>query len=188
MTGKTHMMIGAAAGITFGMNTSIETTIGVIGAAIFGALLPDIDHPKSKLNQRILFSNNKLTKLITYSLLGVIMYYFDFKLLGLVCVLVGLSTHRGITHSILGYLMFSAIAYKIAAENGLWEVYKGFNIGYITHLIGDFITIKGIKVFWPLDFKIKFPVPIKTDGIVEHFILTASFMYFISIMVTYMNH
>ena len=54
MTGKTHMAIGVAAGLTVSVQQPLQNQIMIVLASVLGSLIPDLDHPKSKLNQKLL--------------------------------------------------------------------------------------------------------------------------------------
>lgn len=88
MQGKTHAVTGALTALSFAgyLHLSDMHTLLFAGCAIFGALLPDIDHPRSYIRQRT----------------------------GLPGDIVGATMkHRGITHTllILGVLAFFAIRF-----------------------------------------------------------------------------
>ena len=68
--------------------------------------------------------------------------------------------HRGILHSLFFALLLSLF---IGGFN-LWAGF-GFFVGYISHLFLDCWTRSGVKLFWPLKFKVKGFV--KSGGIVE---------------------
>lgn len=186
MKGKTHMIIGAAAGAAAASYYSIETGIMLICSSIFGALVPDIDHPKSKINQKILPIKNKVFRMIVYLLLGATLIYVNaksgikgFRLLGCILIITSLSHHRGFTHSLLGFIFFSTAIYVLLNQYGFAGVYIGFSIGYFSHLIADFITNGGIELFYPWKKNMSFPITIKTGGIGENIVLIIASIYFV---------
>lgn len=194
MTGQTHMAIGITAGLALSAGQPIETQLTLILASTLGSLAPDLDHPKAKLNQRLLLHKNKLYRILFYlSLaLGSTYLYFTtekaiFGLLGIMTFFTGLSTHRGFTHSILGFITATSIVKIIALEYGLPHVYSGFSIGYISHLIADFFTVKGIKLFYPLDTFVSSPIMIKTDNSLENIIMTLLSLYSICFLLKSLN-
>jgi len=89
-----------------------------VGMAAFGALMPDIDHPKS---------------------------YISTKLPG-GSVMPRFVEHRGATHTVEAAVLITAlvggIAYWIA---GSYWYAVAFFIGYISHLFADTLTVSGIK-------------------------------------------
>jgi len=71
--------------------------------------------------------------------------------------------HRGITHSLLivGALFYTAFALDSWLLN--W-----FAIGYVGHLIGDYLTDSGIPLFYPYKRNFRFVLVGSTGGISEH--------------------
>ena len=74
-----------------------------------------------------------------------------------------MTKHRGILHS----LIFALLLSLIVGSFSLWAGF-GFFIGYLSHLFLDCFTKSGVRLFWPLKFKIKGFV--KSGGIVEQII------------------
>ena len=89
-----------------------------IGMAAFGALMPDIDHPKS---------------------------YISTKLPG-GSVMPRFVEHRGVTHTIEAALIITALVGGLAywITDSYWPAIAFF-IGYISHLFADTLTVSGIK-------------------------------------------
>lgn len=165
MTGKTHMAMGIAAGLILSKGQPEMDRIVLTSAAIIGSLFPDLDHPKAKLNQRLLVLKNKFYRTLFYLALtiGFLYLYFIkkdiiFVLIGVMTLLISISSHRGFTHSILGYGLSISIVKIISLQLNLPSMYTGFSVGFISHLIGDFFTVKGIKLFYPIDKNIAFPI------------------------------
>lgn len=72
--------------------------------------------------------------------------------------------HRGFTHSLPCFIILSYGLFLRDFEVGLF-----FSIGYISHLILDFLTQKGIQLFFP--FNKRFGIKIfKTNGLIDHII------------------
>lgn len=63
-------------------------------------------------------------------------------------VLTAFSKHRGVFHS----LLFVGIFYLIL-ENYIQIIALPFLIGYSTHLILDVLTKRGLRLFYPLNFR-----------------------------------
>lgn len=184
MTGKTHVAIGITAGLIMSSGQPVESQLVLILSSILGSLAPDLDHPNSKLNQMLLFINNKFYSSLFYlSLTAASIYlYFStgnyaFSILGVLTLLIGISIHRSFTHSIIGILLFSWIIKIVTIKFNLTEVYSGFLLGYVLHLVADFFTVKGIKLFYPLNLSISSPILIKTSGLSENIIFTLLSLY-----------
>lgn len=184
MTGKTHMAIGVAAGLTVSIQQPLQNQIIIVLASVLGSLIPDLDHPKSKLNQKLLFFKNKFYRVLFYLALagGFIYLYFltkynVFGLLGITSFLIGISSHRSFTHSIIGFLVISYIIKLITTKYNLPYAYLGFIIGYVLHLAADFFTIKGIQLFYPLKLNVASPIIINTKSRFEDVIFTLLSVY-----------
>ncbi|MCB5560326.1 metal-dependent hydrolase [Anaerosalibacter bizertensis] len=194
MTGKTHVAVGVATGLALSTGKPIKEQFFLIITSAIGAVIPDLDHPKSKLNQKILIFNNKFFKALFYVFIGIGFIYLDsivenqeFKILGIIMILTGMSSHRGFTHSLLGFLLFSSIAYTYSIKFGINEIYLGFNIGYVLHLVMDFFTPKGIQLFFPITKNISSPITIKTNGEGENLLFIGSSFYSLYFLIQFIR-
>lgn len=74
--------------------------------------------------------------------------------------LMAFTKHRGFVHS----LLFMGLLYLVIHK--FWPAYGfAFLIGYSIHLLLDCFTIRGIKLFYPFSFRVKFFV--KSGGTFE---------------------
>lgn len=139
MEGKTHQLGGICSGLIISTllfpNPAaplawIHGGALLIGASL-GSLMPDIDHPGSKIGRKA-----KVTSKIVSKTMG----------------------HRGWTHTLLAlvliigglfYVLRFITAYQ--ALYGYWAL--GFSIGYLSHLILDAFTVQGIPAFKPFSHK-----------------------------------
>lgn len=112
-------------------------TIIVTAAGALGSLLPDIDHPSSTFGKRI----KPLSNLIGY-----------------------VFGHRGITHSLIAVFVLSTLLAE-RAHIPAWGV--GLIVGYLSHLLGDWLTPAGIPLFWPNKKRWSSPMPFRTGSLVE---------------------
>ncbi|MDD3224239.1 MAG: metal-dependent hydrolase [Clostridium sp.] len=192
MTGKTHVSLGTAIGIS--LCTKLPGEIGIISMGVLAgaSLLPDVDHPKSILNKYILPIKNKTNKLLIYGGVGILIIAYNMKYkggisqlnaIGALFIIIALSSHRnGLTHSIAGLISFSFIANYLAySYNKDYLVYY-FIIGYLSHLIADMFTSRGVPLFYPFkDKNIKFPVTFrvgsKSGKLIEDIIIVSSVIY-----------
>lgn len=184
MTGKTHMAIGVAATLATSTNQPVKNQLLLIGAAAVGSLLPDLDHPQAKLNQKLLLFNNNFFKTLFYLVLsGVFLYIYKLKginyflFLAIGSILISVSSHRGFTHSIIGFLSFWFLIKVISKEYNLQYIHNGFIIGYFMHLVADFFTPRGIKLFFPFNESISSPISIKINKGSENLILIILSLY-----------
>lgn len=185
------MMIGAAVGMTIGLGGNlysyeplVNKSYVVIMAAVVGSLMPDIDHPKSTFNQKFLLIKNNKFKKIFYSSVGLINLGIGYMLeseillmLGITLIMTGFSKHRGVTHSILGTFLYTYTVKLIANKYGMLGVYIGFSAGYISHLVADYFTKRGIQMFYPFGKNIKSPLIVKSGGIWEDMIFGSASVY-----------
>lgn len=184
MTGKTHMAIGIAAALTISSKQPVENQLILVLSSAIGSLIPDLDHPRSKLNQKLLFINNNFYRTLFYIAISGIFtgLYFVIKnkifmLLALCSCLIGISRHRSFTHSIVGFLLASSIVRMVSLKYGLTLIYSGFVIGYGFHLIADLFTPKGIQLLYPLKTHTSFPITIRTNGKSEKIIFALLNIY-----------
>lgn len=191
MTGKTHIAIGIASALTLSSEQPLENKLIIVLASILGSLSPDLDHPKAKLNQKLLKFKNNIFRMIFYLSLSFVSihFYLDksreiFLLSAFAFILVGISGHRGFTHSIIGFLTFTTIV-KLVTKNIHLEVfYHGFSIGYFMHLMADFFNPRGIQIFYPVKTSISFPITIKTSSFFEDILFLLTSIYSMVIMLS----
>lgn len=111
----------------------------LVPVALASALLPDLDHPNSLLGRRLPWISGPLSRLFG---------------------------HRGFTHSLLAVGAGIWGLGQFQAPGTLSEVVKdGLIIGYLSHLLGDWLTPAGIPLFWPLRRRYRLPfLPLKSGG------------------------
>lgn len=140
MTGKTHKVGGLTAGIiatALIFDNPFEKSTLLIGipliiCAIFGSLLPDLDHPGSILGKKVRFISSPLSRLFG---------------------------HRGFIHSPLLCLLIGVLLQSFYPT--IPTAYKpfylgatlGITIGYASHLILDAFTVSGIPLLSPISRK-----------------------------------
>jgi len=140
MLAPTHSVFGIFLTLiflaVFGIQWSLHWTI--ILFAIIGAIMPDIDHPRSVIG-----------KLFPYISIPLERKY----------------GHRTITHSFIGWAIFTAIfafivllaalifGFILKADVWIWELAPrwtaAFSISYMSHLILDMFNKRGSQMFWP---------------------------------------
>ena len=133
MMAGSHVALGAAAWFAVAPHLGLPAMEPVpLGLAIMGALLPDIDHPKSWVGKRM-----RPLSTIVAAVLG----------------------HRGATHSLLavagcGWLLFHDGTPRAIVAPVL--------VGYLSHLAGDLLTPRGLRLAWP--FKGTWALPLCRSG------------------------
>jgi inner membrane protein len=130
MTWRTHILGGTAclwvlAAVPHGLDA-----VGLsAGAAMLGALVPDLDAPKSKLQ--------------SISMGGIR------PIAPLGWVVSALFPHRGPLHSLLGLYVFTMlVSLPLAAAVG-WQASVALSLGYASHIALDACTVRGVPVCWP---------------------------------------
>ncbi|WP_162007875.1 metal-dependent hydrolase [Heliorestis convoluta] len=165
MLWKTHALAGASLGVF--LSNQVDTAIFIpslagtpvepyailaIGAmaGALGSLLPDIDHPSSKLGSKLLL------------------------LPSLLKITIG---HRGPTHSIVGAVTVSFLVWLLLSmiyPLTNMALYVLLLAGYISHLVLDSLNPQGVAWLWPVTRK-KFRIPMfDTGGVGESLIVIPS--------------
>ncbi|QQG39126.1 MAG: metal-dependent hydrolase [Candidatus Woesearchaeota archaeon] len=73
--------------------------------------------------------------------------------------------HRGIVHSVFVAVLVSWLIWIL-----IGKIYGiGLFLGYLSHLIGDSLTVQGVNFLWP--FKLHIRGFIKTGGLIEYVLL-----------------
>lgn len=170
MDGKTHVACGVATATAitsltglFGADTTgILTFSGWVIGASFGAMLPDVDLPESKIN-------------------GI----FPFALISFIIRHIGRVKHRGVTHSILFLVGLSMIAGILIATRipMLIGFGAGMILGDMTHLLLDILNGKGCQLFYPLPVRFHI-ADVKYEGLVEWIIRSVGSIIFVASLVT----
>jgi membrane-bound metal-dependent hydrolase YbcI (DUF457 family) len=163
MLGKSHLLIGLAAGVVFDSITHVSgqpltgmasVTDSLLVSKVlyyasvgFGALLPDIDNSQSLIGKRAGRLSKEIQHIaghrtIFHSLLGLVIG--SLLAIGLEQVISYLLTLRGITLS-TGFVSSSHL------------VFIGVLFGSIMHILADALTIGGVPLLWPSSKRYGFP-------------------------------
>ena len=171
MDGSTHQTVGICSGLiisTLLFPTLSEPILWVHGGALvlgasLGSLMPDIDHPHSKMGKRAKVASKVVSKT---------------------------CGHRGWTHTLLAFLIIVGglifLIYKLPFYQALFGYWAfGFSLGYLTHLLLDALTVQGIPFFKPFTSKNIHLTRCKSDSIPLNnvtqfaFMVVAGFMIYI---------
>ncbi|UOQ84102.1 metal-dependent hydrolase [Gracilibacillus salinarum] len=112
-----------------------------IAAGAIGGLIPDICHGGSKIGRRFPL----LSKIIN-SIFG----------------------HRTFTHSLLFIVVMRFVLTMFITNQ---SIIMGVLAGMVSHFVLDAMTKNGIKLFYPVNITVRFPVTTRTGGAVEHVVL-----------------
>ena len=114
-------------------------------AAVVGSLMPDIDHAQSKMGKLLWFISKPLK-------------FFGIK-------------HRGLTHSLLGIILFTLLSKQLVNYNWIeYVTWWGLIIGYISHIVADMMNVQGLPLLFPNDKRFKFHSNITTNSGQEQFL------------------
>ncbi|MDQ1079148.1 inner membrane protein [Pseudoroseomonas cervicalis] len=121
MMAGSHIALGAAAWFVAAPRLGLPALDpALLGLAVFGALLPDIDHPKSWLGKRL-----RPVSTVFATLFG----------------------HRGVTHSLLAVV---GCAVLLLRQEVPLAIAAPLVVGYLSHLAADLLTPAGLRLAWPL--------------------------------------
>ncbi|MCP1065712.1 metal-dependent hydrolase [Serratia symbiotica] len=138
MTAEGHLIFSVACAI-FAKKAEVtfELTNGdwwhIIPAALLTSLLPDIDHPKSLLGQRLSWIAIPIARAFG---------------------------HRGFTHSLLA-ITGGIVLFRLEFPRS-WpippDVLHAMIIGYFSHLLADMLTPAGVPLLWPCRWRFRLPL------------------------------
>lgn len=121
MMAGSHVALGAAAWLVAAPRLGLPALEPVsIALAVAGSLLPDIDHPQSWAGRRL-----RPISTIIAAILG----------------------HRGATHSLLAV---AGCAWLLFHDGWSRAIVAPLLVGYLSHLAGDLLTPRGLRLTWPL--------------------------------------
>lgn len=150
MNYRTHVSIGliASAGVSILIpaNTlAIHQKLLMCGTSIIGSLIPDVDHPNSKLSKTFPLTSN-----ILYSyFISAGTYFGDRNYFS------SLSEHRGICHSYTACIIaVLPLLFFISWQNYTgWHIILGLFIGIFFHILADSTTQYGVMWLAPFSTK-----------------------------------
>lgn len=153
MQGRTHALMGAAAGLTLALTTHATLDLALVAATagIIGGLLPDIDHPNSTICNRL-----PLIRIFTFWL-----------------------PHRTLTHSAIAIIVLSVGYTAFVTRTASLPIgYTGAIIfGYALHVLADMMTRTGVPLLYPFSGQRQYLLPrgfrLTTGGVVESIIAAA---------------
>lgn len=144
----THIAAGVAAALIASdfAHATPNHVVFLVAGGIVGSMLPDIDHPKSA---------------------------FGSKVIPISTIISAIFGHRGITHSLIATVGVALVGwyYLHAVKIGYvdWAPFMvGLTAGYLSHLLGDWMTNSGVPLLWPSKRKFVSPVRMFTGDIKEY--------------------
>jgi len=144
MTAEGHLIFAIASAI-FAKRAELTPVLAsadwwhIIPAALLTCLLPDIDHPKSLLGQRLKWLSQPIARAFG---------------------------HRGFTHSLLAVAGGVALLQmKLPAG---WiipaDAFQGMVLGYLSHIVADMLTPAGVPLLWPCRWRFRLPILVPQKG------------------------
>ncbi|WP_226811286.1 metal-dependent hydrolase [Candidatus Steffania adelgidicola] len=139
MTAEGHFIFALASTI-LAKKTSITSTLAqgdwwhIIAGGLLAGILPDIDHPKSILGQRLTWLSIPISRVFG---------------------------HRGFTHSLLAIITGIALfILGVPSSKNLipLDAWHGIIIGYLSHIIADMLTPAGVPLLWPCRWRFCIPI------------------------------
>lgn len=185
MSGKQHKMVGFALGMRLAYHCAsigaVELIVPFALATPFGAMLPDADHPKSKLGSQYATFEDTVTNAacigtISYIVIAMLIEWFTtgdifsciVKILPIavpfiVCIYLTTSSavkkkfkffrkHRGIMHTLIPPLGF-LLGYKTLSIQLLANFSLAIGVGYLCHIVCDQETKMGNPLLFPFSAK-----------------------------------
>lgn len=146
MTGRTHILAGLAAGavVAGGNNIDWLWLTAALAAGAVGSLLPDIDHPSSRIS-----CSSAAARTLSASVSAV-------------------AKHRGITHTLVFAGLCTFGLWLLAARWAVPEpVVLAFLAGILSHLVMDTLNEQGIMWLWPVSSRRISLLSIRTGGVGE---------------------
>lgn len=130
MTAEGHLLFSIACAV-FAKNAELTPVLAqgdwwhIVPSAILTCLLPDIDHPKSFLGQRLKWISKPIARAFG---------------------------HRGFTHSLLAVFALLATFYLKVPESWVIpaDALQGMVIGYLSHIAADMLTPAGVPCSGPV--------------------------------------
>ncbi|EPK1603119.1 metal-dependent hydrolase, partial [Klebsiella pneumoniae] len=125
----------------------------IVPSAVLTCLLPDIDHPKSFLGQRLSWISKPVARAFG---------------------------HRGFTHSLLA--VFGALTLFYLKVPDSWivpaDALQGLVLGYLSHILADMLTPAGVPLLWPCRWRFRLPILAPRKGNqLERALCMALFVY-----------
>ena len=177
MLGSQHKRMGTAAGIgvvTYTIMSGANPALALFMVTTpIGAMLPDIDHDRSKLGSQ----RKKVTGLIKLAVVAGIVYFIVSSYMsgGIVNAILNgvflaglaimvnviesnkfikrqlgfITKHRGIMHTLIIPMFLLGTTLWTSNVFYTYSIY-GLCLGYVIHLLGDMATVEGAPILWPL--------------------------------------
>ena len=172
--GKTHMAIGVGVGLALGAKLVVSTAfpwqLGLtVALAALGSLAPDLDIADNELEElgrneaglaarRIRRIGRRGGSFLGFIAAGIALLVravgevISRLVEAIAWMIQRLTTHRGLTHSLLVAFVITLIALNLSIfltpnQTAWWGV--AWSAGYLSHIAADALTFSGIKLLQP---------------------------------------
>jgi inner membrane protein len=138
MKGTTHILGGIAAAVVIEsqFDILIQEPLIYYSAAVAGALIPDICHPKSMIGRRLPIFSRAFSRIFG---------------------------HRSFSHSLLFMVLLFIITEQFHFA-GAASIQAGLLIGVASHILLDGMTAQGVKLLYPIKMNIRTPLYVRTGS------------------------
>lgn len=148
MMAFTHAAAGTASALLVAqaLHASPIQALLILSGGVAGSYLPDIDHPKSAFGSRVLPLSLPISAIFG---------------------------HRGITHSLIAVVAMSCLLWWVFQQANWHQgiavpVLVGIAVGYLSHLLGDWLTNSGVPLLWPSKRRFVSPLKLCTGDFREY--------------------
>jgi membrane-bound metal-dependent hydrolase YbcI (DUF457 family) len=167
MRGRHHAVCGAAIAapvLLYLTRGSVGAVVVGVPVATLGAMLPDIDAQRFPLQSEVWRGWKRLARTAwargpfgaPFALAAILVGAILAGALGALSWLVRrVVSHRGFTHTIICAALIGALGVW-AGERllGSWVPGAALAIGYLSHLVTDAMTYRGVDMLWPVPLTI----------------------------------
>ena len=161
MNGKSHAILGAAASalaLAIQEVDIIDEPLVYVPALIMGVLgglFPDIDSANNTFRKSLRLSSSQTRRDLQRTPISrpVALFYnvARFIIARILNLLDRFLPHRGPTHFLISAVFVTWLVYWFCTAWGLHHaIWITFGAGYISHLVGDGVTIRGVRAFGPI--------------------------------------
>ncbi|WAT02808.1 metal-dependent hydrolase [Rouxiella chamberiensis] len=138
MTAEGHLIFSIACAV-FAKKAQLSPELAhgdwwhIVPASLLMSLVPDIDHPKSLLGQRLRFISQPIARIFG---------------------------HRGFTHSLLAVAAGVFLLKTRLPPDWVIPIdaLHGMVIGYLSHILADMLTPAGVPLLWPCRWRFRLPI------------------------------
>ena len=161
--------------------------LSLMGGALVGSLIPDIDHPNSYISKRFVVLS-WITNLFLWLIKGItsLLLFISFWLKeNQKQEILKMFEHRGIFHTLLFAFLLTFLVGLIPINEEILKMLQlGFLVGYLSHLLMDMLTVSGVKILFPITtHTFHYPLIRLHTGKMLDEIIASSIFIFLSIVI-----